>query len=111
MTVDKAWAVGLLSGAAVFIIQLLATLFITHFVNKRLKERDEKQDRKEKARVDYESVSLEVNVASAKLSYAIAMAWKRGQPNGEVEAGIAAYNEAMDKLQAFIRNQALYSIK
>lgn len=108
---DKSWVVGLLTGAAVFVIQLIATLIITHFVNKKLKERDDKQDKKEKARVDYENVSLEVNLASAKLSYALAMAWKRGQPNGEVEAGIAAYNEAMQKLQNFLRDQALYSIK
>lgn len=106
-----AWVVGLLTGTAVFIIQLVATLVITHFVNKKLKERDDKQDRKEKARVNYESVSLEVNLASAKLSYALAMAWKRGEPNGEVEAGVAAYNEAMQKLQTFLRDQTLYSIK
>lgn len=106
-----AWVVGLLTGTAVFVIQLVATLVITHFVNKKLKERDDKQDRKEKARVNYESVSLEVNLASAKLSYALAMAWKRGEPNGEVEAGVAAYNEAMQKLQIFLRDQTLYSIK
>lgn len=106
-----AWVVGLLTGTAVFVIQLVATLVITHFVNKKLKERDDKQDRKEKARVNYESISLEVNLASAKLSYALAMAWKRGEPNGEVEAGVAAYNEAMQKLQIFLRDQTLYSIK
>ena len=111
MTLDKSWIVGILTGAAVFVIQLLATLVITHFVKKKLEERDAKQDKKEKARIEYENVSLEVNIASAKLSYALAMAWKRGQPNGEVEAGITAYNEAMEKLQTFIRNQALYSIK
>lgn len=111
MRLDKSWIVGLLTGAAVFVIQLVATLVITHLVNKKLKERDDKQDKKEKARVNYENVSLEVNIASAKLSYALAMAWKRGQPNGEVEAGITAYNEAMQKLQTFLRDQALYSIK
>lgn len=108
---DKSWVVGLLTGAAVFVIQLIATIIITHFVNKKLKERDDRQDKKEKARVDYENVSLEVNLASAKLSYALAMAIKRGSPNGEVEAGITAYNEAMQKLQTFLRDQALYSIK
>ena len=108
---DKSWVVGLLTGAAVFVIQLIATIIITHFVNKKLKERDDRQDKKEKARVNYESVSLEVNLASAKLSYALAMAWKRGEPNGEVEAGIKQYDEAMQKLQTFLRDQTLYSIK
>lgn len=111
MSVGKEWLIGLLTGASVFLVQLIATLLITHFVNKKMKERDDRQDKKEKARVNYESVSLEVNLASAKLSYALAMAWKRGEPNGEVEAGIKQYNDAMQKLQTFLRDQTLYSIK
>lgn len=106
----EGWVIGLISGAVVFVVQLTANVIITHRVKRKLDKRDEEQDKKEKARVNYENVSLEVNLASAKLSYALAMAWKRGEPNGEVEAGVAAYGEAMDKLQEFLRTQALYSI-
>lgn len=104
---EKVWYVAV----AIFVVQIVANVIITHYVKKHLEDRDRKQEAKEKARINYENVSLEVNIASAKLSYALAMAIKRGSPNGEVEVGITSYNEAMDKLQDFLRNQALYSIK
>lgn len=104
---DKVWYVAVV----VFVVQVVANVVISHYVKKNLERRDAAQDKKEKSRIEYEKVSLEVNIASAKLSYALAMAIKRGSPNGEVETGIAAYNDAMQKLQDFLRSQALYSIK
>ena len=111
MILDKSWLIGILTAALVFVVQIVANILISHYLKKHLEKRDKEQDAKEKAKIDYDQVSLEVNIASAKLSYALAMAIKRGSPNGEVEAGIAAYSEAMEKLQGFLRNQALYSIK
>ena len=52
----------------------------------------------EKARDD-----LYRHFVTAKLSYAIAMAWKRGTPNGEVEDGIEQYKEAMTAFKKFER--------
>lgn len=93
-----------------FLLQLVATVVITHIIKKKLDERDKKQAEKEQARVEYENVVLDVTNANAKLSYALAMAIKRGSPNGEVEAGISAYNDAMNKQTKFLQKQAIYSI-
>lgn len=94
----------------IFLLQLVANVVITHVLKKHLDERDRKQAEKEQARVDYENVVLDVTNANAKLSYALAMAIKRGSPNGEVEAGIKAYDEAMEKQTKFLQKQAIYRI-
>ena len=52
------------------------------------------------ARLEAENVQVSLLVASAKLSYALAMAAKRGAPNGEVEDGVEQYREAMRGVQA-----------
>lgn len=94
----------------IFVVQVVANILISHNVNKKLKERDAKQEEIEKARLEYEVIMLEVTDASAKLSYALAMAIKRGSPNGEVEAGIDAYQKAMTNKTQFLQTQALYRI-
>jgi hypothetical protein len=48
-----------------------------------------------------------MNMANAKLAYAVAMAIKRGSPNGEVEEGIEAYTKAKEKYLKFIDEQAM----
>lgn len=101
---------GVLLAIFVFVLQLVANLVITHKIKKRLEDSDKKQTEKEKAKVEYESVVFDMTNATAKLSYALAMAIKRGSPNGEVEAGIAAYNEAMDKKDKFLQRQTIYKI-
>lgn len=95
---------------AIFVAQIIANVIISHMIKKKLEERDRKQAEKEQARVEYENVVLDVTNANAKLSYALAMAIKRGSPNGEVEAGISAYNEAMNKQTKFLQKQAIYRI-
>ena len=96
--------------AGIFLLQLIANVVITHILKKKLDERDRKQAEKEQARVEYENVVLDVTNANAKLSYALAMAIKRGSPNGEVEVGIDAYKEAMNKQTKFLQKQAIYRI-
>lgn len=61
----------------------------------RLKKRDAASREREAARLDAENVQVSLLVAAAKLSYALAVAVKRGAPNGEVEDGIEQYKEAM----------------
>lgn len=93
-----------------FLLQLVATVIITNRLNRKMAERDKRQEEIEKARVEYENVVLDMSNANAKLSYALAMAIKRGSPNGEVEAGITAYSEAMSKKDKFLQEQAIYRI-
>lgn len=70
------------------------------------RKRDAAVDAVAAARKRQDLLSLEMQMATAKLSYAVAMAYKRGAPNGEVEDGIQAYNEARHKYLAFLNEQA-----
>lgn len=73
--------------------------------NKRQKDRDEKADEKEEQRVKSELLRISLLVASAQLSYAVAMAVKRGKPNGEIEVGVKQYEKSMDEFRKFEREQ------
>lgn len=59
----------------------------------------------EEARVKSETLRIALVLATAKLSYAVAMAMKRGHPNGEIEEGIEAYNASLERFRAFEREQ------
>lgn len=50
-----------------------------------------------------EQVQLDLLLATAKLSYAVAMAMKNGHPNGEVEEGVEQYKNAMRSFKKFER--------
>ncbi len=76
---------------------------IMAFWNSRQKKRDQEQLRREKERVKSERLRISLLVSTAQLSYAVAMAWKRGKPNGEVEVGVDAYNRAMDEFREYER--------
>lgn len=69
--------------------------------NKRQKERDERADEKERERVRSELLRISLLVATAQLSYAVAMAVKRGRPNGEIEVGVAQYEKSMEEFRQF----------
>jgi hypothetical protein len=49
---------------------------------------------------------MELQMATAKMSYAVAMALKRGHANGEVEEAIEAYEEARKKYLDFLNEHA-----
>lgn len=73
---------------------LLVSIVMAVFGRKQ-KKRDAVTREREEARLEAENVQVSLLVASAKLSYALAMAVKRGAPNGEVEDGVEQYKEAM----------------
>lgn len=73
--------------------------------NKRQKVRDEKAEEKDRERVKSELLRISLLLASAQLSYAVAMAVKRGRPNGEIEVGVAQYEKSMDEFRRFEREQ------
>lgn len=70
------------------------------------KKRDQQQEARTAARKREELLTFNLLTANAKLSYAVAMAIKRGKANGEVEEGVEAYEAAMDEYQAFLHEQA-----
>lgn len=71
--------------------------------------RQQKNDRHNKLHEDLaiegDLVRLDLEVATAKLAYAVAMAVQRGKPNGEMEEALKRYHEAMDKFRKFERKQ------
>ena len=72
--------------------------------NKRANVIDEKDANTKRK----DALEISLLVASAELSYAIAMAIKRGSPNGEVEKAIERYDFAMEKFREFERKQLGY---
>ena len=79
--------------AAVFLTPIITGLIVWFIERSRAK----KDEIKEEA----EEINAEVNVATMELAYATAMAVKRGQPNGEVEDAVKAYNAAKKRMDQF----------
>lgn len=73
--------------------------------NARQKKREKIAEQKEEIAREAESLKLSLLVATAELSYSIAMAIKRGSANGEVEAAIIKYNAAMEEFREFERKR------
>ena len=78
--------------------------------NSKQKKHDKKTAEMEQAAVRESTLRLSLLVATAQLSYAVAMAYKRGQPNGEMEVGIDQYNRAMTKFREFEREQVAKNV-
>ena len=81
----------------------LCVSIIMALFNRRQRIRDDAAREREIQRSESEIVQVALLVATAKLSYAVAMAIKRGTPNGEVEEGIEQYKEAMEAFKKFER--------
>lgn len=76
-----------------------------------------KQDRRDKdnaecveARRKESLLSLDMTMAAADLSYATAIALKRGHANGEVEDGVKTYEKAKESYRKFMDEQATKSL-
>ena len=72
--------------------------------NKKIKAAEDKENNAKRK----DALEISLLVATAELSYAIAMAIKRGTPNGEVEKAIERYDYAMKKFRDFEREQLGY---
>lgn len=73
--------------------------------NRKQNKRNSEADAKEKNAMQKEVLQLDLLVATSQLSYAVAMAKKRGSVNGEMEDAIAQYNKAMGKFRRFEREE------
>ena len=96
------------------LIPILQTIFISVLVFYIERGQNKKDKEEEKRLEDTRAESLlqlELIMASAKLSYACAVALKRGKANGEVEDGILAYELAKEKYYHFLNEQAVKQLK
>lgn len=73
--------------------------------NRKQNKRDKAEAKAKEIHTKSESVKLSLLLATAKLSYAVTMAIKRGSPNGEVEDAIEEYDNALDEFREFERKR------
>lgn len=90
---------------AALLPSLCVSIFMALF-NKRQKAREKEVDERAEARKKESLLALDMQMATAKLAYATAMALKRGHANGEVEEGISSYQTAREKYLHFLNEQA-----
>lgn len=81
----------------------LCVSLVMALYNRRQSKRYKDAQARETLRAEAEAVQVSLLVSTAKLSYALAMAAKRGAANGEVEDGITQYQEAMKAFKKFER--------
>ena len=79
---------------------------VSGFLNRKLAKAAEKAEEDEKTRQHETVLILKGVKASGALSYATAMAIKRGHPNGEVEKGIEAYEKWEKDIDSFLVEEA-----
>ena len=91
------------------IISAIAPGIITGLVlaywNRKQNKQDNQRKEHEEAAIESDMLRIDLEVATAQLSYAVAMAVKRGHANGEMEVAIERYEKAMERFRKFERKQ------
>lgn len=80
--------------------------FISGTINRRLAKQEAEAQEKEKARQEETVLLLKGIKATGALSYATAVALKRGHANGEVEAGVEEYKTWEKDIDDFLIKQS-----
>lgn len=73
--------------------------------NRQQSKRNAREDKLLQDRVEKEMLELDLLLAASQLSYAVAMAIKRGTPNGEMEVAMKQYDKAMDRFRQYERRK------
>lgn len=87
-----------------FIVALLPSVIvgvIMAIFNRKMSKRFTEEDNQLKSRAKGEHAKLSLLLAESKLSYATAMAIKRGHANGEIEDAIDTYKAAMSEFHEY----------
>ena len=79
---------------------------ISGTISRKLTKAEQDAEEKEKARSNETVLILSGIKAAGALSYATAVALKRGHANGEVEQGVEAYKQWEQDLDKFLMEQA-----
>lgn len=97
-----------------YIIPIAQTIFISmlvFYLQRKQKKYDLNAEERAIAQKEETILQLEMLMANSKLSYAVAMAFKRGEANGEVEEAIVAYEKAKINFYKFMNKQAIGHLK
>lgn len=92
-------------------VQTVVISMVIYFLQRAQSNKDKQSKRHEQAKTRESLLLLELVMASAKLSYACAVALRRGKVNGEVEEGVNAYQDAKEKYYDFLNQQAKEHLK
>lgn len=96
---------GLVESLITAIVPSLLVGIVLFYWEQKKKRNDKKVSEQETLLIEGDMLRLDLEVATAQLSYAVAMAYKRGKPNGEMESAIESYEKAMDKFRKYERKQ------
>ena len=88
----------------------LLTGLVLAYWNRKQNKNDNQRKAQEDAAIESDMLRIDLEVATAQLSYAVAMAVKRGHANGEMEVAIEKYEKAMEKFRMFERKQVAISV-
>lgn len=94
---------------ATILISILQTIIVSmliYYLQRRQVKLDEKLQIRSAARKKESLLALELNMANAHLTHAVAIAVKRGRANGEIEEAIQLYDKAKKEYFDFINEQA-----
>ena len=89
-----------------FVVGLLPSIItsiVLFYWQKSQNKKEERAERHAQERREEARKEIDLLLATAKLSYATAMALKRGQVNGEMENAIKLYNAAEEEFKDFER--------
>ena len=87
---------------------LVVGLMLFYWERKQ-KKRDKRANEVADAQAKGNLLRLDLEVATAQLSYAVAMAYKRGHANGEMESAIGKYEETMERFREFERSRVVHA--
>ena len=79
----------------------IITGVVLAYWNRKQNKQDTQRKTIEEAAVESDMLRIDLEVATAQLSYAVAMAVKRGHANGEMEVAISRYEKAMESWSSF----------
>ena len=95
----------ILTAFAAAVIPSLFCGIILQKMSRKSDERYEEEKERAKERAEAAQIQMEMITATAALSYACAMALKRGEANGEVEDGVAQYAMAKKRYLDHINSE------
>lgn len=93
------------------LVPAIITSLAVFYLQRRQKKSDAEREKREHKQQQAALLQMELEMATAKLSFATAMAVKRGKANGEIEDGIDAYEKAKKSYYAFLNAAAIEHLK
>lgn len=79
-------------------------------VQKKIERRQDEAEERNERRAKESLLNMKMADANTQLTIGVAMALKNGRPNGEIEEGLKAVNEARTDYNNFLKELAIHEI-